>query len=225
MHVDRGAFLMFLTSLGLGGAAGYVASEKDLVPHLDGKPSRGAPPPAPPPPIPAPSATPVVASAPPTVDASPPPVDAGAACDDGVGEADPCPPIGFPTAEGGCGAFTHVRCNDFKQTMKPRVAKAAVACLNKLTPAERCDPRRVDLCAHLALMNACEEAAPAIVSACDAVGEACAKAPVPPSRSECRRAMSGLREIGREAMVACVKKHCFDRGIVGCEAAAPGRPP
>ena len=62
-------------------------------------------------------------------------------------------------------------------------------------------------------MNACEDKTPA----CDSITNACATASVP----ECRLAMSGLREIGRETLVECTKKHCADKGIVGCEAQPP----
>jgi hypothetical protein len=221
MQVDKGAFMMFVTSLALGGAAGYVASEKDLVPHIDKK--------APPPPPPVHSAAPIVAEAP--KDAGPPVavavVDAGPVCDDnGGGEPEACPPIGYPAIEGGCGALTFNRCNDFKQTMKPRVAKAAIHCLNKLNYAEKCDPKRVDLCGHLALMNACEDFHTASVTdGCEKIEKACASASITPSKSECHRTMSGLREVGRETMVECAKKHCADRGIVGCEAIGVGKVP
>lgn len=203
MQVDRGGYLVFVTAIAVGGAGGYVASEKDMVPHL----KRPEPPPAP--------APPPVASAPPPVVTAAPVVDAGPACDDSVGEPEACPPIGPPTVEGGCGAFTQERCKDFKQTMKPRVAAAAIACLNKLTYAEKCDPKRVDLCAHQALMSACEDRTPA----CETIAKTCpGSAP-----AECRQSMSGLREIGREAMLDCMKKHCSDKGIVGCEAAGVER--
>lgn len=200
---------MFVTALAIGGAGGYVASEAELVPHLKKPPP---PPPAPTPPAvastPPPPPPPPVASGAPVVDAGPP-------CDDSIGEPEACPPIGPPTIEGGCGPFTNERCKDFKQTMKPRVAAAAIACLNKLTYAEKCDPKRVDLCAHVALMNACEDKTPA----CDAMPKTCASA----SMTECRQALSGLKEIGREAVAECVKKHCADKGIVGCESLPPER--
>jgi hypothetical protein len=35
--------------------------------------------------------------------------------------------------------------------------------------------------------------------------------------------MSGLKEIGRETLVECTKKHCADKGIVGCEAQPPAK--
>lgn len=209
MQVDRGGYLMFVTALAIGGAGGYVGSEADLIPHM-----RKPPPPPPPTPIAStpPPPPPVV-----SVAAPPPVVDAGPTCDDtnGVGEPEACPPIGPPTIEGGCGSFTNDRCKDFKQTMKPRVAAAAIACLNKLTYAEKCDPKRVDLCAHVALMNACEDKTPA----CDQISKSCASA----SMLECRQALSGLREVGREAAADCMKKHCADKGILGCESLPPER--
>ena len=204
MQVDRGGYLMFVTAIAIGGAGGYVASEKDLLPHL----KRPEPPPPPPPPV--------AVSSPPPAPPAPVVVDAGPSCDDSVPtEAEACPAIGPPTIEGGCGAFTQERCKDFKLVMKPRVAAAAIACLNKLTYAEKCDAKRVDFCAHQALMNACEDKVPA----CDSINRTCATASV----AECRQAMSGLREVGRESMLDCTKKHCSDKGIVGCESLGPER--
>ncbi|MBX3233324.1 MAG: hypothetical protein KIT84_33555 [Labilithrix sp.] len=203
MQVDRGGYLVFVSSIALGGALGYIASEKDLVPHL--KKPEAPPPPPPPPPA-------VSVSAPPP---PPPVVDAGPSCDDSIGEPDSCPPIGLPTVEGGCGPLAFNRCNDFKKLMKPKVAQAAVACLKKLNYAEQCDPKRIDLCAHQALMNACDDPAGTAVTTCDAIAKSCPSS----SASECRLAVSGLREVGREALADCTKKRCADKGIVGCAAA------
>ncbi|CAN5802219.1 hypothetical protein BH11MYX4_BH11MYX4_15230 [soil metagenome] len=224
MIIDRGVFFLCVSSLAAGGVGGYVASEKDVVPHLAGS-SRGSA-----------SKTEISsapAAAPARVEAVAP-ADAGVApaaqaptCDDSVGEADPCPPMPGPTVEGAvaCGALATTRCADFKQTMKPRVAQAAVACLNKLSAAERCDPKRVELCGHLALMNACGETAATstVTSACEKIVQTCGASPLAPSQGECRLVMAGLREVGREAMVDCAKKHCFDKGVLGCEAVAPAK--
>lgn len=230
MPVDRGRFLLFASTLAAGGAAGYLLSEKDVVPHL---PSAGGPKPhdpavaASPVPAPAPAATATAsASAPVGSAAAPPPAvttTSAITCDDSVGDAGACPPPGYPAAEGGCGSYAANRCADFKKAMKPRVAANAVACLNKLTPAERCDPKRVDLCAHLALMSSCEDKASTVESGCEAISRACGEAPIAPSPAECRLAMSGLREIGREALVDCAKAHCADKGILGCESAPIAR--
>lgn len=206
MQVDRGGYLVFVTSIALGAGAGYIASEKDLVPHLK---KNQEPVPEPPKPVA------VVVDAGPPAPPPPPVIDAGPTCDDSTGEPGDCPPIGPPTVEGGCGALAFNRCNDFKKQMKPRVAQAAVACLKKLNYSEQCDPKRIDLCGHQALMNACDDRAPTVTSTCDAIAKSCA----PASASECRLAASGLREVGREALVDCAKKHCADKGIVGCAAA------
>ena len=206
VQVDRGGYLVFVTSIALGCGMGYVASEKDLVPHL--KDRHPEPKPEPPP-------VPVAV----VIDAGPPVamvVDSGPACDDSIGEAGDCPPIGPPTIEGGCGPFAMNRCNDFKRTMKPRVAQAAVACLNKLSYSERCDAKRVDLCAHQALMSACDDRAPTstAVTSCETIAKSCTTI----SKSECHAAMSGMKELGRELLVTCATKHCTDKGILGCEA-------
>jgi hypothetical protein len=227
MVINRGVFLLSVSSLAVGGAAGYVASEKDVVPHLAGsahapasKTELSS--------APAPAPARVEAVAVPVASPAPTPVVQAPSCDDSVGEAAACPPMPGPTAEGGvaCGGVATTRCAEFKQTMKPRVAKAAVACLNKLSVAERCDPKRVELCGHLALMNACDDTAAmsTIASACEKLVETCGASPLAPSQNECRLAMSGLREVGREAMVDCAKKHCFDKGVLGCEAVASGKP-
>ena len=225
MPIDRGAFLIFVTSISAGAVAGYVASEKDVVPHLQGSfhgagvKTEVSSAPAHAEPVAAPVIAAPIAPAP-VASVAPAPT-----CDDSVGEADACPALGAPTAEGGgCGGFATARCNDFKKTMKPRVAQAAVACLNKLSAGERCDPKRVELCGHLALMNACEDRAATVASACDAIVQTCGASPVAPSVNECRLAMAGLREVGREAMVDCAKKHCFDKGVLGCEAVVVAKP-
>ncbi len=209
MHIDGKSFLMLVATLAAGGAAGYIASEKHLVPPL------GPPPPQPPAPPPPPTAS---APPPPTVsaivDAAPPPP----ACDDSVGTPGDCPPLGLPTVEGGCGSYANFRCGEFKQSMKPRVAQAAVACLAKLGPAERCNAQRVNLCGHMALMNACSETKTPDV--CPRILEACAAAPIVPSIADCERTLSGMNATGRERMLACVKKHCADKGLLFCEAVA-----
>jgi len=215
-------FFLCVSSIAAGGVGGYVASEKDVVPHLPGsshasRTELSSAPIAAAQPVTLPVAAPVVSAA---------PVATAPSCDDTIGEPDACPAMPGPTIEGGpaCGSAATTRCNDFKQTMKPRVAQAAVACLNKLTAAERCDPKRVALRGHLALMNACDEGATTTVStACDRLAESCGTSSLAPSPKECRLTMSGLREVGREALIDCAKKHCFDKGVLGCEAVAPAK--
>jgi hypothetical protein len=216
MHVDRGSFLMLVATLAAGGGLGYMASEKNVVPHLDQARNKPPEPAAPEPPKPV-----VDAAAPAT---TPPPAPPPApVCDDGVGTPGDCPPPGFPAAEGGCGSFAATRCAEFKQAMKPRVAQWAVECLNKLTPQERCDEKRVNLCGHLALMNGCPDRAPdagetPVMSACLAIGQSCGPSTIAPSLAECRQVMNAMNDVGRDRMLQCMKKHCFDKGILYCEA-------
>lgn len=212
MQVERGRFLLFVSAMAAGGAAGYLLSEKDVVPHLADSAHNPKP----------------VAMV--QVPDSPAPVLTGQteltsakaakpACDDATGDPGPCPPIGLPTEEGGCGALAATRCNDFKKSMKPRVAEAAVACLNRLKGGELCDPKRIDLCAHNALMSACDDSsAQSVTESCDSIATTCGASI---SKQECSLAMSGLRETGREAMTDCAKKHCNDKGILGCESISP----
>lgn len=157
MAIDRSSFLLITGALAAGGAGGYYAHQQGLV----GNPGASTSPASQPEPLVveradaaplaapsavAPTSTTVVTSAPlPT-------------CDDSQGTAGDCPAaMGAPTEEGGCGNFVTTRCQDFKASMKPRVAESAVQCLRDLKPAERCDKARVNLCGHLALVNACIE--------------------------------------------------------------------
>ena len=227
MNIDRGSFLILVSTLAIGGAGGYVVAEKRLLPAVDKW--RGRPPETPVPephPIPVADAAPPVAA--PPIATPPPPPPAAPTCDDSAGTVSECPPPGYPTIEGGCGSFANVRCGELKQAMKPKVAAAAVTCLNKLTPHERCDATRVTLCGHLAFMNACPEADPSpadvgsapigrVTAACRAIIDGCGASPVAPSMAECRQLLSGMTETGRERTQACMKTHCFDRGLVGCE--------
>lgn len=221
MQIDVKTFFVLVTTLAAGGAGGWFASEKHLLPPLEPKKE--------PPPPPPPSAAPVDAG--PPAPTAPPPLPP---CDDATGDAGACPAPGFPTIEGGCGSYATVRCGEFKQAMKPRVAEAAVACLAKLTPQERCDPKRVDLCGHEALEGACMEpdmasyvgwdAGPpppdSVTAICAGILSSCASAPIPLSPADCQRTLAGMTRVGRERMQACLKKHCVDKGLLGCEAVA-----
>jgi hypothetical protein len=213
MRIDPSTFFILVGTLAAGGAGGFYASQK----HLIG-------PPPPPPPAPPPAVTVYV----PTAVSSAPAPRPSPSCDDAVGMPGACPAPGYSADETGCGALPTKRCNDFKQTMKPKVADHAVACLNALTPDERCDKMRLNLCGHLALTNACmapeDETADAsaegasLAAACQAIHEECSGAALGPPMADCRATLSGMSEAGRKDMIACMKKHCSDKGLVGCEA-------
>jgi len=112
--------------------------------------------------------------------------------------------------------------------MKPRIAEHAVACLNALTPGQRCEPNRLNLCAHVALMDACPEPDAPVGAAtmafddvgahCQSLVQACGGSSLSPSMRDCRATIAGMSALGRDQMVSCMKTHCADKGLVGCEA-------
>ncbi|HEY8088386.1 MAG TPA: hypothetical protein VIF09_11090 [Polyangiaceae bacterium] len=218
MAIDKASFLLALATLGVGGAGGYVASEEGAIKRIrePGVMERQG----------ADDSTTHAAG---TTASAPP---AAPLCDDMAGAPAACPSPGYSADEGqGCGVVASKRCEDFKQTMKPRVAEQAVACLNALTPGQRCDAARVNLCAHQALMSACSEsdapqsaalAAPAVrdevTSRCDGILRSCSGTMLAPTMRECRETLAGLNTRGRDQMSTCMNAHCGDRGLVGCEA-------
>jgi hypothetical protein len=207
VNIDGKTFLILVTTLAAGGGLGYLGSEKHILPPLEPKKEPPPPPPPAPPPPPPPAATPDAAPV-----APPAPV-----CDDTAGTPGDCPPLGLPTVEGGCGSFANFRCTEMKQAVKPRVAQAATTCLSKLTPGERCDAKRVNLCVHTALMSACPDTT-STTDTCKQIVQACASAAAPPSQADCERTLAGMNQAGRDRTIACVKKHCADRGFLWCEA-------
>jgi hypothetical protein len=211
VNIDKGSFLLALGTIAAGGAGGYFVGDRGLLHQAtvpagaaEAQPSSSS--------APSPGATP--ASRP--------------TCDDMVGTPAACPPPGYSADEGGCGPFPAKRCEDFKQTMKPRIAEHAVACLNSLTSAQRCDPNRVNLCAHAALMSACTSLDSAASNGastdddvevrCAAVVQACGAVSVAPTPRECRETLAGLSVLGRDRLVTCMRSHCLDKGLAACVA-------
>jgi hypothetical protein len=138
----------------------------------------------------------------------------------------------------GCGTLPTKRCEDFKHAMKPHVAERAVACLNALNPAQRCDPNRLELCGHTALMSACSIVEPSgldgagagapsdsgtaapdeLATHCTSILHECEGVASGPTMHDCRTTLAGMSVLGRDRMVACMKTHCTDKGLLYCEA-------
>ncbi|MES1173531.1 MAG: hypothetical protein ABUL62_04310 [Myxococcales bacterium] len=224
MIIEKSGFLLMAGTLAAGGIGGWMAH--DAKTHR-AQPVYGestAP------------VTPVTATLPPATPASvtvtPDRVPPPPACDDtlSAGAMDDCPPMG-PAEEGVCTNFAAKRCAEYKAAFKPKVAQAAVSCLKNLKGAV-CDPARVNLCGHSALMNACPVPQPdtivkadttsvaqvsAIDTACDSIVKGCAGTPVGPTLADCRQTLSGMNDFGRASMVECMAAHCADKGLIGCE--------
>jgi hypothetical protein len=207
MNIDRASFFLALGTLAAGGAGGYLARDRNLV---------GSPP-APPPQPSAMAATVASAGAAPAAAAPP--------CDDTSGVPAECPPPPYSADESGCAPVATKRCEDFKQSLKPRLAERAVACILSLNPAQRCDPHRVNLCGHVALMSACAPPEQPSGGAatddtslrCREIVQACPSA----SLRDCVASLSGMTAAGRERMVRCLGSHCTDKGLLGCEGVDP----
>ncbi|HEY0468231.1 MAG TPA: hypothetical protein VGC79_28730 [Polyangiaceae bacterium] len=227
MIIEKSGFLLMAGTLAAGGVGGWLAH--DAKAHRE-RTELAAPPT---------TAVPLVASA-----ASATPVNssdhlpAPVVCDDNLGTVEECPAMG-PADEGVCTNFAAKRCAEFKSTFKPKVAQAAVACIKTLKGNAACDPARVNLCGHNALMAACPEpnadltktdatgAAPAsspLASACENIVKGCGAQPSLPTLADCRQTLSGMTEFGRASMVECMATHCADKGLLGCEGARKAPP-
>ena len=211
MVIERSGFLLTAVALAAGGFGGWVLHEQTA-----SRPIAAIPPP------PMPPLAPIV-----VVEHVPPPPPA---CDDNVGSAEACPAVG-PSDEGLCSNVAAKRCGEFKLAFKPKVAQAAVACLRRLKGNELCDPVRVNLCGHTALMAACADPLPAsgpsaaavaqvsspVTVSCEGIVKSCASEALGPTMSDCRQTLSGMNELGRASMTQCLASHCGDRGLLGCE--------
>ncbi|MEO6598373.1 MAG: hypothetical protein ABIQ16_00770 [Polyangiaceae bacterium] len=225
MIIEKSGFLLMAGTLAAGGVGGWLAHDvrTNRAQPIYGESTA----PVTPVTTALPSATPAAVTVVP--DRVPPPP----ACDDNlsVGTTDECPPMG-PADEGVCTNFAAKRCAEFKSAFKPKVAQAAVACLKTLKGAA-CDPARVNLCGHSALMNACPvpipdptpkadstSAAPSpspVDMSCDSIVKGCAATPMGPTSADCRQTLSGMTDAGRASMVDCMATHCADKGLIGCE--------
>jgi hypothetical protein len=219
MVIERAGFLLMAGTLAAGAGAGWLA--RDSKAHRE----RAEEVPAAPAAVPAPSATTVV-----VVQPAPPPAPV---CDDSVGTPGDCPAVG-PSDEGVCSNVAAKRCAEFKSTFKPKVAAAAVSCLRQLKANELCDPARVNLCGHSALMAACPDLPPAtnanaaansgvaepsspVTLACENILKGCANQALGPTLADCRQTLSGMSDFGRASMITCLQTHCGDKGLLGCE--------
>ncbi len=242
MALDQSAFLLMTGALAAGGVGGYYAHQQGWIgndhatqavsvpePMVAERTDAGA------------LSAAQAAAVQPVMTAAPLPL-----CDDSQGTAGECPAPGMPTDEGGCGTFIITRCQDFKASLKPRVAEAAVSCLRDLKPTERCDKNRVNLCGHLALTNACMEpvstpaaassgtvttaaantppAAGSVAALCESIVKAAGTSRTGPTLADCKQTLSGMNDTGRLRMAACMQKNWSTKGLLGCEAIDPTKP-
>jgi hypothetical protein len=213
MVIEKGGFLLIAGTLAAGGIGGWMAHDSRAR-----RDQADVPPPV--------AVTPAPVASVVVIDRTPPPP----VCDDSVGTPEDCPAVG-PSDEGVCSNIAAKRCAEFKSAFKPKVAQAAVACLRRLKGNELCDPARVNLCGHEALMAACPDVTPPagndaganalsspVAQACDNIVKGCASLPLGPTTADCRQTLSGMTDLGRATMAECMSTHCADKGLLGCEA-------
>ena len=58
-----------------------------------------------------------------------------------------------------------------------------------------------------------------VTAACTAIVSGCTESGTAPSVRDCRATLSGMTDRGRNATVECMKTHCADKGLLGCELA------
>jgi hypothetical protein len=215
MRIDPGTFVILVGTIAASGAGGWFAHER-----VGRKPEM--PPPPAPNPVPVQSA-PATAKSTPEVPAAPVP-----ACDDSSGETADCSKVPRgpdPGDEGSCNLAV-ARCAQYREAFKPKVARAAIRCLERLKPNQVCDPVPVNKCGHEALMAACPpdprasgDAQPSDLDAlCADVMAPCKDAVPGPTLADCKQTLSGMNDVGRRKMAACLKQSCDARGLHGCEA-------
>lgn len=226
MVIEKSGFLLMASALAAGGVGGWVAHDAKTQRDRAAQSEQSTPRPSA---TLVPSAT--LAAAVPAASAAPEVAPAAPACDDSVGTVEDCPAMG-PADEAVCSNFAAKRCAEFKSAFKPKVAQAAVSCLKALKGNALCDPARVNLCGHAALMAACPEPTPdtskvstagavpvssPVATACEQIAKSCAGQLTAPSLGDCRQTLSGLSDFGRASIVECMASHCGDKGLLGCE--------
>jgi len=215
MRIDPSTFFILVGTIAASGAGGWVVHERL------GRRFETPPPPIPNPP-PQQSAPAAAKSAEPIL------APASPACDDSSGEATDCsrvPRGPDPGDEGTCN-LAAVRCIQYRDAFKPKIARAAIRCLERLKGNQICDPIAVNKCGHEALMTACppgpgsgSDAAPSDLDKnCGEILGTCKEAVPGPTVADCTQTLSGMNDVGRRKMAACMKQHCDARGLYGCEA-------
>jgi hypothetical protein len=204
MNIDKSSFVILVGTMAASGAGGWFARDKLVLR------SEAVAPPAPAPPsaapiVPEPKSAEPVKPLPPVV-----PI-----CDDAEGATPDC--TGFPDpGDEGCN-LALPRCLQYRESFKPKPARAAIDCLKRLRGAQLCDPIMINKCGHEALMAACP-GDDAVEQSCTTLLASCKGAIPGPTPADCKQTLSGMNETGRKKMAACLGKLCDARGLYGCEA-------
>jgi hypothetical protein len=170
--------------------------------HFPGVNVQPSPGPSPAPPAPTPAATDGGA-------APPQPTPANACLDQGSVPVPACQlqPLGASCTGS---TFPAQRCQTYSQDFDPKVAAAAVGCMNKLTSQQLCDSSQVYACGNEALQQACND--PTTTQLCQIAATPCKV-----GAEDCVVMLSGLNNNGQDIVAQCVAQGCGNgAGLYSC---------
>lgn len=241
MRIDREQFLVVVAALATGGVVTTACGTAQTPPADDPRPAtpevqRGGPaqsvvipPPAAPTAVVTPTATATAtATAPdvpppqpapqPAASSKPPnpydgtPVTAQS-CSPALNATGAVPKCALKPPGPSCESFddTKSECPKLATLFKPRVAAAAIECLNKRSGTKDvCEFNVSSICAYEALGSACRD--PAVTPLCDKVIARCGTAGKgrynKMSRESCEAGVSGVADGKRARFVACITESC-----------------
>lgn len=104
--------------------------------------------------------------------------------------------------------FMAQRCAVYASHFDPKVAAAAVACMNGLTGAAACDSMQAYNCGKNALTQACPD--PTVDQLCQIASTPCKIA-----QNDCITMVSGLSSPGQDAVATCISQGC-SAGLYSC---------
>jgi hypothetical protein len=106
------------------------------------------------------------------------------------------------------------RCQSYATDLDPKVAAAAVTCMNGLSGAAACDSSQAYNCGKTALAQACPDQT--LAQLCQIAATPCKVA-----QGDCVNMLSGLNSPGQDAVAQCIAKGCGG-GLYSCiEGLAP----
>lgn len=226
MKIDRSLFLLLTGTIAAATTA--VACEVKVEAGPPPQTAQGPQPPppqaaAPPPPAaPPPAAKPSISKVPvipfhflPFGQPAPaagaggaPPPQPGACLDDGAATPDDCAKM--QAADKSCAPFPFPtqKCAAYKQYFKPKVAAAAVSCMNGLSSKQVCDGSQSYTCGNGALNQACVDQS--VAQLCGVAATSCKT-----TAQDCTAMLSGLNDAGRTAVAQCIAQGCA-AGLYPC---------
>ncbi|HEY8039006.1 MAG TPA: hypothetical protein VIF15_04400 [Polyangiaceae bacterium] len=104
--------------------------------------------------------------------------------------------------------FPAGKCAVYAADFDPKVAAAAVTCMNGLSGAQLCDSMQTYNCGKTALAQACPD--PSVTQLCAIAATSCKS-----TAADCTAMLSGLNDKGKQAVASCIAQGC-SAGLYSC---------